>query len=169
MDYRLIYRAWHKPTKRMFTVYGYNCDFVFEDSLDGILTSPTLPAKFEDCVLMQCIGRQDKNGKLIFEYDILKKETQKLYYEISPYWYNSVVIWDKDRWQLGRLKELSRGSVCPNRRIDRLEGLKKKLALVQYTPIKNFTGAEVIGNMFETPELLEAYCDRKNIEMRLGT
>lgn len=166
MDYRLIYRAWHIPTKRMFTVYGYNCDFVFEDSLDGDFTSPTLPAKFEDCVMMQCIGRQDKNGKLIFEYDILKKESEKLYCKKAPYWYNSVVIWDRDRWQLGRLKELSRCKVIENRRPDRLEGLRKRLALVSYTPIKDFINSEVVGNMFETPELLEAECNREDIELR---
>lgn len=160
MDYRLIYRAWHKPTKRMFTVYGYNCDFVFESSLTA--SEPLI--KMKDCVLMQCIGHQDNNRKLIFEYDILRTEMRKLYYEKSPYWYNSVVIWDKDRWQLGRLKTISRASIVQNKRVDRLNGLRKELAFSQYTPLKDFTGSEIIGNMFETPELLEAHCDRSKIE-----
>lgn len=165
MDYRLIYRAWHIPTKRMFTVYGYNPEYVFENSLDGIGTSPTLPARFEDCVLMQSTGLKDRSGKLIFEYDVLKKEyPNKIRLEEEPYWFNSVVVWDKDRWQTGRLKKLSRGSIVPNKREDRLEGLRKNLAFTQYTPVKDFTTSLVVGNMFENPTLLEECYNNRNLE-----
>jgi len=71
---RFKFRALHKPTNRLFDVYGFNEHFVFENSLDGVGTSETLPAKLEDCELMQCTGLKDKNGKFIFEGDIVTKK-----------------------------------------------------------------------------------------------
>ncbi|MBR2526525.1 hypothetical protein IKE67_08695 [bacterium] len=66
MNDRFKYRFWHKPTKKMVNCYGFNRDFVFGDVLDGIGTVYN-PAKFEDCILMQCTGLKDKNKKLIYE------------------------------------------------------------------------------------------------------
>jgi uncharacterized phage protein (TIGR01671 family) len=68
---RLEFRAFHKPTHRLFNVYTFSKDFVFEETIDGIGTSETNPARFEDCIIEQCTGLKDKNGKLIFEGDIV--------------------------------------------------------------------------------------------------
>lgn len=71
MQDRFKFRFWHKPTEKMVNCYGYNPDFVFGDVLDGIGTEYN-PAKFKDCILMQCTGLKDDNGKLIFEGDIVE-------------------------------------------------------------------------------------------------
>ena len=69
---RLKYRAWHKPTKRLFEVWSFTPEYVFEnDEVNGI-GSPTNPAKIEDCVLEQCTGLKDKHGRMMFEGDIIR-------------------------------------------------------------------------------------------------
>lgn len=70
------FRAWHNPTKRMFDVYCFTDKNVFENTLDGVGTSPINPANIEDCVLEQCTGLKDKTGRLIYEGDIVKRHSK---------------------------------------------------------------------------------------------
>lgn len=123
MQDRLKYRFWHKPTKKMLDCYGFNKDFVFGDTLDGVGTTYN-PAKFEDCILMQCTGLKDKNGKLIYEGDIVNYSCLPGYSDIYACTFN-------------------RGGFL-------IGGL-----LISNTHLKS----EVIGNIYENPELLEVSND----------
>ncbi len=67
---RFWYRAWHKPTKKLFRVHCFTGEHIYENTLDGVGT-PTNPANADDCVLEQCTGLKDKNGRLIYEGDIV--------------------------------------------------------------------------------------------------
>lgn len=87
--------------------------------------------------LGQCTGLRDKNGKLIFEGDLLKNNLREIFsvdycVEWGAYRLLCHIYKDKD----GSLIEVSGGA----------KALDKKRAL-------NF---EVIGNIHDNPELLEA-------------
>lgn len=134
---RLRFRFWHKPTEKMVDCYGYNPDFVFGDTLDGIGTEYN-PAKFEDCILMQCTGLKDKNGKLIFEGDILKET-----YVSEGETYTEITFVDFDI-------ELS--AYCF--RYDK-ENKVKPAYVFELNKGEEESNFEVIGNIYENPELLK--------------
>lgn len=70
MQDRFKFRLWHIPTKKMLECYGFNEHYTFANTFDGIGTEYN-PCITKDCILMQCTGLHDKNGKLIFESDCL--------------------------------------------------------------------------------------------------
>lgn len=74
--------------------------------------------------VMQYTGLKDKNGKEIYEGDILKDEKGTIY----------EIVWGNDLLWLAKTKEMHRNCYCP-------KGVSKR--------------AEVIGNIYENPELLE--------------
>ena len=81
-----------------------------------------------------CTGLKDKNGKLIFEGDVLKIHTV---WEHRPYYY-AIVKWQRNRYKFQKIG--------------------KGVFLGDIAPLKHFANSEVIGNIYENPELLEEQC-----------
>ena len=77
--------------------------------------------------ICQCTGLKDKNGKLIWENDIIKCK-----FGIA------VAVWDKSEWRIKLVKD----SIW-----------RKDL---HYWAVEDNQRTEVIGNIFDNPELLES-------------
>lgn len=97
----------------------------------------------EKNTICQCTGLKDKNGKLIWENDIIHKP---FYTDYDAYAnseaYNGRIQYEDGGWSVEITK--SDGSVCVSPIIEMIAYSKD---------IENF---EVIGNIFDNPQLLES-------------
>lgn len=129
------FRAWHKPTKRLFEVHSFGPDFVFENTTDGVHTGPTNPANRADCHLLQFTGLFDMAGNDVYEGDIIATTGEDAMEKSGFYTvYNAIVF-----------EEGSFGIIGENTN--------------QMDPVCMCGGAEgatVVGNVFENAHLLKS-------------
>ena len=125
MQRKIEFRAWDKLNKIM-TYDVLNKQPILEMVNVGTPQQDSIIVgleEYSDLELMQFTGLLDKNGKEIFESDVLK-----IYYEGNQKSYLKKVKWLNDAINKGRWDALDN---CA------------------------FTSCEVVGNIFENPELLE--------------
>ena len=119
------FRAWDKETKTMIDVSLIN--FEEHSILGGYWEfGQTESIKFDEIELMQSTGLKDKNGKEIFEGDILKsnKYITSVFYE--------------------------RGAYCV--KFSRTPNTTVTMNVISF--IEKYK-TKIIGNIYENPELLE--------------
>ncbi len=93
---------------------------------ENMWNAATYAIEVNPSTICQCTGLKDKNGKLIWENDIVNLKTGKV-----------IVIWDKAEWRIKWIKD---------------NIWRKDL---HYWINENDWKGEVIGNIFDNPELLE--------------
>ena len=145
MEDRFQFRVWKSKENRMVYDVTY---------LNPALLDPKIDFENRYNVLMQCTGLKDKSGKLIYEGDILKVENGGYPKRI---FINQAVIWDRKRWVLAK-KRNCKGTPkeCQHcKHCERIEARKEWFFQTNDTNFKSFYTNEVIGNIYENPELLE--------------
>ncbi len=128
------FRAWDKKRKKMFLVS--HLDMALEEVIlwtdkYKINVNKNQWTDFQDIELMQLTGLKDKNGKEIYEGDIISAGINWVTKKIINY----QVYWNQDRWSI---------KANNSKNIYNLSMSKKRLKKM-----------EVIGNIYENPELFE--------------
>lgn len=122
------FQAWHKLTKKMATIDAilWSTHGYFAHTSDGFSGSGSL----DDIELREFTGLQDRTGKDIYEGDILRLE--------SSYHKTYEVYWDDDSWGLRH----------GNEDYDNDDYYRGDI-------INNWHEWEVVGNIYENPDLLK--------------
>ena len=158
MKNRFKFRVWDKENFNYLEFEGFKKGEI-EFNFDIDTNSIWIEFDHNKYILEQCTGIKDKNGKLIYEGDIVKITRESWTKERYNRFY--IVCWDRTQWQLGLIK-YQRPKAQPNRRPDRKMPFKNIVSFADYTPLKEFALCKVIGNFYENPELLESnQCQEK--------
>lgn len=129
MQDRFKFRVFHTPTNSMCDVVCLNCLSQNEIVIANYKkTNSCAYVSWGECIILQCTGLKDKNGRLIFEGDIVKHNNQ--YIRVNPL----IVKYCEDYCGIFLFE--------PNN--------KNKYAI--YSESIEY---EVIGNIYENPELLK--------------
>lgn len=134
MNDRFKFRIWHEPLKQMHyndfivTATGYMAKICQQD--DYMMKFNQEDLEFDkQCILMQCTGLKDKNGTLIYEGDVLGDIYESLY-----------IDWC-DKCKQFQLKAQD------------YECMACEGDIHWYEIVENNNKLEVIGNIYENPEL----------------
>ena len=121
----LKFRAWIKNYNCYADVLGFEQDRLFVQFQSGERAQHRLYVPIEDCVLEQYTGLKDKNGKEIYEGDVVNIQGIKYYvdFEYGGLWFNN----DNRKWKANR----------------------------PFTHFQEINDTEVVGNVHENPDLLE--------------
>ena len=127
------FRAWDKTTNQMRDCYGFNemeqevyvCSVAYDEFNGRPKTVHALKRSFDEVVVMQSTGLEDKNGLEVYFNDVVEDE----------YGHRYEVVFEGDCLRCNGIRKI-RGGHKPKNRWFGID-------------------LEIIGNRFENPKLLE--------------
>jgi uncharacterized phage protein (TIGR01671 family) len=135
MNREIKFRAWDKITNKMCYLNDPHWSLSLQFGKDGLgvynLQNGSGGDEYE---LMQYTGLKDKNGKEIYEGDIVCGYPSSHPHKEMAYLFDDVVEWDEWRWSPFYSKDEEYGWYAPR--------------------------CEVIGNIYENPDLLPVSPDK---------
>lgn len=137
MQDRFRFRAWDKVNKKIYKVISLNChrqDEIIVCGLNG--TKDVKNIAWDDCNILQCTGLEDKNGKLIYEGDILFEKCINVIYPDGKFW---LVKWNDKHAEFY---------------IDLINPVIGGHLTNQWHLARHDLDYKVVGNIYENPELL---------------
>lgn len=147
MKSRFRFRVWDKENSNSLEFEGFkkgNIEFNFDVDTNSIW----IEFNHNKYILEQCTGLKDKNGKLIYEGDIIKINT----------WFDNIVP-DNFEYRYEEEKGFALYQIFFNQEKARFEA-----NCIKYTKVKPYrcflleygpTNVEVIGNIHENKDLIE--------------
>lgn len=134
MQDRFKFRIWDKKRQVIRDVWSVT---PFGVVVNDVKTE-SYSVSLDDCVIMQCTGLKDKNGKLIYEGDILR------------------VTGSQDTTGFGVVEYLQSGCQFNiSGYLNKSNPYFPRRKGEYYQHLQEWLFTEIIGNIYENPELLE--------------
>lgn len=124
------FKAWDKENEKMIQNYAHVSEY------GQFYTAWTSTDREREYIPMQYTGLQDKNGKEIFEGDIIPIVIEDVGRSIKTV--NGVVKFERGQWN-----------------IEYFHPFQKEMYIANLYSLLKRAEKEVIGNLYENPELLD--------------
>lgn len=154
MQDRFRFRLFDTRMKRMVYNIEQSQFNYFQNGYDLPLLECAILDEQNIIKLMQCVGLKDKNGKLIYEGDIIRVQYIGAQIPLFSRQFSNLpkdeifaIIYDHD-WHKFRCENLNYKKTCEIHSLD-LDAIQINTENKQY---------EIIGNIYENPELIEGSC-----------